>query len=82
MIELAEILVEKGNPNSISDAGVAAELALAGVKGACMNVLINLSNVNNVAYCDDKRKSVKSLVSKANILVQAIYEKTIDKIES
>ncbi len=82
VIELAEILVEKGNPNSISDAGVAAELALAGVKGACMNVLINLSNVNNVAYCDDKRKSVKSLVSKANSLVQAIYEKTIDKIES
>ena len=82
VIELAEILVEKGNPNSVSDISVASEVAIAGVKGACMNVLINLSGLDDEAYCDDKRKSVKSLVSKANSLVQAVYEKTIDKIES
>jgi len=74
--------VEKGNPNSVSDISVASEVAIAGVKGACMNVLINLSGLDDEAYCDDKRKSVKSLVSKANSLVQAVYEKTIDKIES
>ena len=33
VIELTNTLVEKGNPNSVSDAGVAAEVALAGVRG-------------------------------------------------
>ncbi len=45
IMRLAAILVEKGNPNSVSDAGVAAEMALAAVHGAGMNVLINLSGV-------------------------------------
>ena len=55
VIELAEILVEKGNPNSVSDAGVAAEVALAGVSGACMNVLINLPGI-------EKAESLEKIV--------------------
>ncbi len=40
IIELADVLVSKGNPNSVSDAGVAAEVALAGVRGAAMSVRV------------------------------------------
>ncbi|MDZ4833508.1 MAG: glutamate formimidoyltransferase [Candidatus Melainabacteria bacterium] len=39
---LIELAVEKGNPNSLSDAGVAGLMALAAVEGAYYNVLINL----------------------------------------
>ena len=39
VLDIANELVKKGNPNSVSDVGVAGEVALAGVRGACMNVL-------------------------------------------
>lgn len=40
--DLIETAVEKGNPNSLSDAGVAGLMALAATEGAYYNVLINL----------------------------------------
>ncbi len=42
-IDLAEKVAEKGNPNSLSDAGVAALMAVAAAEGAYYNVLINAS---------------------------------------
>ena len=77
IIELAEILVEKGNPNSVSDAGVAAEVALAGLRGACMNVMINFTGVDDPSYCDTKRKEVDALIQKAELLHKTIFEKTM-----
>ena len=47
VMELSEKLVEWGNPNSVSDAGVAAEVGLAAVRGACMNVKINLPGIDD-----------------------------------
>ena len=80
VIELADTLVEKGNPNSVSDAGVAAEVALAGVSGACMNVLINLSSVEDNSYCDDMRNKVEDMMEKAESLQKVVFEKTMNII--
>ena len=80
VIQLADTLVEKGNPNSVSDAGVAAEMALAGVRGACMNVLINLPGIQDEPYRDEKRSAVEDLIQKAESLHQAVYDKTIKVI--
>jgi formiminotetrahydrofolate cyclodeaminase len=77
IIELAESLVEKGNPNSVSDAGVAAEVALAGLRGACMNVMINLPGVDDPSYCDAKRKEVDALIQKGESLHKTVFEKTM-----
>jgi glutamate formiminotransferase/formiminotetrahydrofolate cyclodeaminase len=41
-LDLALEAVTQGNPNSVSDAGVAAACAMAAARGASMNVLINL----------------------------------------
>ena len=49
VIQLSEKLVDNGNPNSVSDAGVAAEVALAGVRGAGINVMINLSGLKDLS---------------------------------
>ena len=72
--------MEKGNPNSVSDAGVAAEMALAGVRGACMNVLINLPGIQDQTYRDEKKSAVEDLIQKAGSLHQAVYDKTIKVI--
>jgi formiminotetrahydrofolate cyclodeaminase len=42
VLELAERIAPIGNPNTASDAGVAAQLASAAVRGALLNVRINL----------------------------------------
>jgi formiminotetrahydrofolate cyclodeaminase len=42
VLKLAERIAPLGNPNAVSDAGVAAQLASASVRGALLNVRINL----------------------------------------
>ena len=81
VIELTNTLVEKGNPNSVSDAGVAAEIALAGVRGGGMNVLINLNGIDDQEYCSKKRNAVKTLIKKAESLHQTVFNKTMKRID-
>jgi len=80
ILEIAKSLVEKGNPNSVSDAGVASEVALSGVRGAAMNVLINLQGLGNNAYCNEKEKNVRDLIKKAEALHKDIFKKTLNTI--
>ncbi|TWR24472.1 glutamate formimidoyltransferase [Mucilaginibacter achroorhodeus] len=47
---LIKAMVEGGNPNSVTDAGVAALCARSAVLGAFMNVKINASGYNDKAY--------------------------------
>ncbi|GIS71733.1 MAG: hypothetical protein CM1200mP10_13100 [Candidatus Neomarinimicrobiota bacterium] len=47
MLELAVDLVNRGNPNSVSDVGVAGEVAYAGVRGGSLNIYINLPAVDS-----------------------------------
>lgn len=44
-LELARITALEGNPNSVSDAGVAAACAVAAAEGASLNVRINLDGL-------------------------------------
>jgi glutamate formiminotransferase/formiminotetrahydrofolate cyclodeaminase len=46
VFDLAVRAAEKGNPNSLSDAGVAGLCAMAGAEAAWYNVLINLNGIS------------------------------------
>lgn len=81
VLKLANQLVDNGNPNSVSDAGVAGELALAGVRGACMNVLINLPSVDDLKYKNEKKEAVEKLKKDAEQLHAIIHQQTNEKIE-
>jgi glutamate formiminotransferase/formiminotetrahydrofolate cyclodeaminase len=50
-IVLAELMVEKGNPNSLSDAAVAGLMAKACAEGAYFNVLTNLQGLADDKFC-------------------------------
>ena len=71
-----------GNPNSVSDAGVAAEVALAGLRGACMNVMINLPAVEDKTYCDSIQEQVDSFINSGQAIHKKVFEKTIAIIKS
>ena len=82
VLEIAVDLVKKGNPNSVSDVGVAGEVALAGVRGACMNVLINLTGIKDKRYTNRKKNQVDELLTKSQKFERKIFRKTIKIIES
>ena len=59
--DIIDAMVEKGNPNSITDAGVGALCARAAVKGAVMNVKINLKGFGDKAFIDEMTLAANKL---------------------
>ena len=80
VIELSEKLIDNGSSSLVSDAGVSAEVALAGARGAAMNVFINLLNISDNIYCKEKRKLVKKLISDSEKKWKIVFDKTMNKI--
>ncbi len=56
-----ETLLEKGNPNALSDVGVAFHQARSALFGAILNVQINLSSIKDEAFVEETRKELTSL---------------------
>ncbi|MBC8311247.1 MAG: glutamate formimidoyltransferase [Candidatus Marinimicrobia bacterium] len=66
VMPLAKLAAIKGNPNSISDAGVAAEMAHAGAQGGAMNVLINLADIEDESFCNEMKVKVEEILLTVN----------------
>ncbi|MGD1044141.1 MAG: cyclodeaminase/cyclohydrolase family protein [Bacteroidota bacterium] len=58
-MELVKIIVEQGNQNSLSDAGVAILMLQAGCEGAALNVKTNLGSLSDVSFIDQTRMKVE-----------------------
>ncbi|HTX73878.1 MAG TPA: glutamate formimidoyltransferase [Rectinemataceae bacterium] len=56
----------KGNANSVTDVGVGALMARAGVEGAALNVLINLGAITDAAYVARMKAEAQSVVDEAD----------------
>ena len=54
VMDIVEEMAIKGNPNSVSDAGVAALCVRTAVMGANLNVRINASGIEDRTYADSK----------------------------
>jgi formiminotetrahydrofolate cyclodeaminase len=54
-------LVEKGNPNALSDAGSAALLLEAAAMGALLNVAINLPGISDTAFVEEMRREAAAI---------------------
>jgi formiminotetrahydrofolate cyclodeaminase len=67
IMDLAKIVVEKGNKNAITDGAVSAMLARTAGLGALYNVKINLSSIKD----EDYRSKMKTKVTEIeNALIQ------------
>lgn len=65
ILELADVAARRGLKASVSDAGVAAEAALAGLRGARLNVLINLQDIEDEKFKKDVTDEVNNLETKS-----------------
>ena len=80
-LDCAKVAAEKGNPNSLSDAGVAALMAHAAAYGAYYNVLINLGGIEDKKWCEDIKKKAKAILDKADNKEADIKKLMLSKLE-
>ncbi len=73
--EVCAAMVEHGNPNSVTDAGVGALCARAAVKGAIMNVKVNLKGFEDKEFSQATLATANELDMMADELEQAILAK-------
>ena len=74
-LELCETLVGKTNANAMSDLGVSALSLGAAIRGAWLNVLINVGGIKDEAMANHYRADGKALLEKGMALSEAIYQK-------
>jgi len=79
--EICRAMVETGNPNSVTDAGVGALAARAAVIGAGMNVKINASSLTDHSVAEKLIAEANELVAKANAKEAEITAMVEEKIK-
>ncbi|MCB0729485.1 MAG: glutamate formimidoyltransferase [Ignavibacteriae bacterium] len=79
-IEIAETVAKYGNPNSITDVGVGAQMAYSGVLGGIYNVLINLKDIKDIDFCTEIRSKCEQLKMDANKKLNEVLSFVEDKL--
>jgi len=80
VLELSQVVAAKGNVNSVSDAGVAAEMARAGARGAALNVQINLGGLQDESFVTDTRESMSAITNRIITLYSSVIKMVDDKL--
>ena len=70
-------LVGRLNASAASDLGCSALSLRAAIQGAWLNVLINVSGINDEAFAAEYRKNGEALLAKALPLADEIYEEIL-----
>ena len=74
------VMAEKGLNSALSDAGVAAMAATAGLKGAALNVRINLSNITDEKFVAKMGNSLDEYEEKADHCMREILAMVQQKL--
>lgn len=80
--DLIEDMASKGNPNSVSDAGVGALCIRTAVYGAFLNVKINAAGIKDASFASaivDEAKRILADSNQREAKILEIVEKIIDK---
>ncbi len=79
-IEIAGTVAKYGNPNSITDVGVGAQMAYSGVLGGIYNVLINLKDIDDKQFCDEMREKCNRLKSTSKKRLDEVLKYVEEKL--
>lgn len=81
-LPLALEMARKGNPASASDAGVAALAAVAGIRGAALNVRINASGLSDKTPAEPLLRRAEEIIEEAVALQDEVLEEVNRNIGS
>ena len=73
-------MVENGNPNSVTDAGVGALAMMACIKGAFLNVKVNASALDDKMFVNEILIKAESIAAESSIAEQEIIRMVEEKI--
>ena len=80
LLKICQDIVDKGNPNSITDLGVGCLLAHSAMEGALLNVKINLSSIKDEDYVNNLSQQIRNLKAEANVLKSDVLAKVEELI--
>lgn len=72
--DLIKAMVEKGNPNSITDAAVGALCTRAAIRGAHLNVMVNLGGLADKNYAASVTANADTILKAAEVAEAEIME--------
>lgn len=75
LFALAEAVILRGNPNAVTDGAVAAMNARAAVRGAFLNVKINLGSIKDAQFVEDLKKQMAAIEADVDAREQALLSK-------
>lgn len=75
LFALAEAVILRGNPNAVTDGAVAAMNARAAIRGAFLNVKINLGSIKDALFVEDLKKRMAEIEADVDAREQALLEK-------
>ena len=81
-LEIIKKMAIKGNPNSITDVGVAMHCVKAAINGAFLNVKINCNELNDKSFVRNIVKSGKNIIRNTNSeekKILAIVDRVLSK---
>ncbi len=78
VLESAASIAEKGNKNSISDAGVGSDMAASGLEGALINIKINLGSIKDQDFVQEMKKKIIDMSERKLELLSGV-KKIVDE---
>ena len=80
VIELSLLVAEHGNPNVITDAGVAVLAAHAALKSSALNVRVNTGSIKDSDFVRDSLEELDALLAGMDQKTHSIYQLVLQKL--
>lgn len=77
VLRLAEEVVALGNPNASTDGTVGALLAHAGLRGAALNVRVNLATITDAEFVAASRAAVDQALAEADLVMERLVARAM-----
>lgn len=80
VMELLQVLEEKGSRLTVSDAGVGILFAKTSLEGASLNVFINTRLMKDRKYAEELNQRADAWIARGRTLEQQVYHGVLEKI--
>lgn len=80
MLEIMDILADKGSRMAVSDVGVGVQLIRTALLGAVMNVYINTKSMKNREKAEEMNEKAERLIKEGTEAADRIYQKVLEQL--